>query len=42
MTSAKDLWGKGKELLTENQQIKRSPTGILFRHIKTNKGSILT
>ena len=30
ISSAKDLWKKGKDILKENDEIKRSPIGILF------------
>lgn len=35
--SAKDLWGKGKDLLATNQELKRSPAGILFHQKKPKK-----
>jgi hypothetical protein len=31
--SARDLWKHGKDLLSKSQELKRSPTGILFRHL---------
>lgn len=33
LPAAKDLWREGKALLSKDQQLKRSPTGILFRHL---------
>jgi len=32
--SAKDLWKDGKAILSKGQELKRSPAGILFRHVK--------
>ena len=32
--SAKDLWKHGKEIIAADQELKRSPAGILFRHLE--------
>jgi hypothetical protein len=39
--SAKELWKEGKALVSKGDELKRSPAGILFRHIgrKRRKGS---
>ena len=31
--SAKDLWNEGKDIISKGAELKRSPVGILFRHL---------
>lgn len=38
--TAKDLWNEGKKLVAKGEELKRSPTSILFNYIDVNRQSI--
>lgn len=39
--TAKDLWNEGKKLVAKGEELKRSPTSILFNYIDVNKQSVI-